>query len=429
MRQFIRFVIPILFALTSFHVQAQGGASQTKDDLERKQKQIQQEIEELRQFQNDIKKNKKTSLSELKLVQARLRKRTAAIENINDQIQLINNNIFQNNREIYRLRKELDTLKAQYGKTVEYAYKNRSNYDMLNFIFSSASFNDAIKRIAYLKSYRNYREQQVANIMRTQDLLQNKTTALSENKKQKSTILIVQTKQREVLEDERKEKDEVVSKLKSREKEVERELLVKKKTERDLKNAIAAIIRRIAAEEDAKAKALAKANSATKAPNTSTSKTSTETKKRAASVLESTPEAVKLSENFESNRGKLPWPVEKGKITEQFGRQFDNELRIWTDNIGITIATNIGQNVKAVFNGKVASVNDIGGNWAVTIRHGKYLTTYNNLASVSVTKGDEVSTGQSIGKAGENTDGDGEINFVVNNGPTFINPESWIIRK
>src|SRR5215510_7716186 len=100
MRQPIRFFIPVLFILASFYAQAQGGAAQSKDELERKQKQIQQEIEELRQFQNDIKKNKKTSLSELKLVQARLRKRTAAIENINDQIQIIDNNIFVNNREI-----------------------------------------------------------------------------------------------------------------------------------------------------------------------------------------------------------------------------------------------------------------------------------------------------------------------------------------
>ena len=426
MRKFILFLIPVLFVLTSFHVHAQGGNAQ-KDELEKKQKQIQQEIDELRQFQNDIKKNKKTSLSELKLVQARLRKRTAAIENINDQIQLIDNNIFVNNREIYRLRKELDTLKAQYAKTVEYAYKNRSNYDMLNFIFSSAGFNDAVKRIAYLKSYRNYREQQVANILRTQNLLQNKTTALSENKKQKSNILVVQTKQRAVLEDERKEKDEVVSKLKSREKEIEKELLVKKKTERDLKNAITAILRRIAAEEDAKAKALAKANAA-KPATANPTKTTAENAKpaRAKSTLEATPESVKLSENFESNRGKLPWPVEKGKITEQFGRQYDPEIKIYTDNIGITIATSVGQNVKAVFNGKVASVNDIGGNWAVTVRHGKYLTTYNNLASVSVTKGDDVTTGQLLGKAGENTDGDGEINFVVNNGPQFVNPEYWL---
>jgi len=427
MRKFIVFIFSAVLLLNTQTLVAQGG--QSKDELEKKQKQIQQEIEELRQAQNDIKKNKKASLSDLKLVQAKLRKRTAAIENINDQMQLLDNDIFQNNREIYRLRKELDTLRVQYGKTVEYAYKNRSNYDMLNFIFSSAGFNDAVKRIAYLKSYRNYREQQVANIVRTQNLLQTKTANLSENKKQKSNILIEQTKQRQVLEDERKEKDEVVAKLKSREKEIDRDLAVKKKTERDLKNAIGAILRRIAAEEEAKARALAKANAAAaKTNNTTVAKTanSDNAKKRAPNVYENSPEAVKLSENFESNRGKLPWPVDKGKITEQFGRQFDQDLKIWTDNIGIAIGTPVGQSVKAVFGGKVASVNDIGGNWAVTIRHGKYLTTYNNLSSVNVSKGDDVSTGQLLGKAGENSDGNGEINFIVNNGPQFVNPEGWL---
>ena len=241
MRKFIVFIFSAFLLISSQTLVAQGG--QSKDELEKKQKQIQQEIDELRQAQNDIKKNKKASLSDLKLVQAKLRKRSAAIENINDQMQLLDNDIFQNNREIYRLRKELDTLRVQYAKTVEYAYKNRSNYDMLNFIFSSAGFNDAVKRIAYLKSYRNYRERQVANIFRTQNLLQTKTASLSENKKQKSNILIEQTKQRQVLEDERKEKDDVVAKLKNREKEIERELVVKKKTERDLKNAIGAILR------------------------------------------------------------------------------------------------------------------------------------------------------------------------------------------
>ena len=184
MRKFIVFIFSAFLLISSQTLVAQGG--QSKDELEKKQKQIQQEIDELRQAQTDIKKNKKASLSDLKLVQAKLRKRSAAIENINDQMQLLDNDIFQNNREIYRLRKELDTLRVQYAKTVEYAYKNRSNYDMLNFIFSSAGFNDAVKRIAYLKSYRSYRERQVANIFRTQNLLQTKTASLSENKKQKS---------------------------------------------------------------------------------------------------------------------------------------------------------------------------------------------------------------------------------------------------
>ena len=139
-------------------LQVTVGFAQNRDELEAQRKQIQQEIEDLRSSQNNVKKSKKESLDQLARIKNLIRKRDAIIETINRQVKLIDNDIFTNNREIYRLTKELDTLKAQYAKTIEYAYKNRSSYDMLNFIFSAVSFNDAIKRITYLKSYRDYRE-------------------------------------------------------------------------------------------------------------------------------------------------------------------------------------------------------------------------------------------------------------------------------
>src|SRR4030095_10525053 len=191
----------------------------------------------------EISRNKKASLKDLALIKGKIRKRNAVITNINDQVKLIDNTIFSNSREIYRLRREIDTLKQHYAKTVVYAYKNRSNYDMLNFIFSSASFNDAIKRIAYLKSYRGYREQQVAGIVRTSNLLQQRITTLANNKKEKSHVLDEQNKQRKILVEEQDEQNNFVSKLKAREKELEKELAAKRRVERNLQNSIAAIIR------------------------------------------------------------------------------------------------------------------------------------------------------------------------------------------
>jgi septal ring factor EnvC (AmiA/AmiB activator) len=163
---------------------------QTKEELEKRRREIQQEIASLQRAQSEISSDKKASLSELKLLERKLRSRYAVIDNLNDEVRLIDNTIFNNNREIYRLEKQLDTLKQQYARTIEYAYKNRSNYDMLNFIFTATSFNDAVKRATYLKSYRKYRHEQVDNINRTQKEISSRITLLTQNKQEKSSKLI-----------------------------------------------------------------------------------------------------------------------------------------------------------------------------------------------------------------------------------------------
>ncbi|MFN6374229.1 MAG: murein hydrolase activator EnvC family protein [Chitinophagia bacterium] len=405
--------------------------SQTREELEKKRKEIQQEIASLQQAQATISKDKKASLSDLKLLERKLRSRYAVINNLNDDMRLIDNTIFSNNREIYRLQKQLDTLREQYAKTVEYAYKNRSSYDMLNFIFTSTSFNDAIKRVTYLKSYRQYRDEQVININRTQKELSDKIEMLSANKQEKGKVLNEQNKQKEILEEEKKEKNQFVSKLKSREKEIEKEMAAKRKVERSLQNSIAAIVkreieaaRRKAEDEARKAAASGAVKPAeTKAaagPNAAAVTT------RKVNVLENTPEVTKVSVGFENNRGNLPWPVEKGTVTSGFGRNKIEGTSIIEDNIGVTIQTVSGASVKAVFEGVVTTVYDVAGSQTVTIKHGKYFTTYYNLSTVNVAKGAAVSMGQVIGKAAQNDDGDGEIIFVVNVESNFVNPESWL---
>ncbi|MBX2920742.1 MAG: peptidoglycan DD-metalloendopeptidase family protein [Chitinophagaceae bacterium] len=404
--------------------------AQSREELEKERKEIQKEIEEIRQSQNSLKKDKNASIAQLKRVQALIRKRDAIIATINKQMQLIDNDISSNNREIYRLTKELDTLKAQYAKTIEYAYKNRSSYDMLNFIFSAVSFNDAIKRIAYLKAYREYRGRQVENINKTQKLLAQKNETLEANKTLKSQTLTEQSQEMKKLEDEKKEKDAVVSKLKARESELEKQLTTKRKLENNIKNSIAAIIKReiMEAEKAAKAKAAAaKASAANK--TTAPAKT---TSTRAANKLEDTPEVTAVSVGFENNRRKLPWPVSKGIITGKFGTQKIEGTRITEDNIGIYIQTDIGASVKAVYEGTVSSVHNFGDGSAVTIRHGKYLTTYYNLTGVNVGKNQDVKLGDVIGKAGESEDEDGigkvlfVVTMVVGSNPKYLNPEEWI---
>lgn len=429
--QILRLIAFFLFMIPALHLSLQG---QSREELEKKRKEIQQEIEELQRAQSAISKDKKASLGQLNLIQRKLQKRNAVIDNINSQVKLIDNNIYSNNREIYRLQKQIDTLKEHYGRTIEYAYKNRSNYDMLNFIFTSTSFNDAVKRISYLKSYRTYRDDQVANINKTKATLENRIATLSVNKKEKSQVLVEQSKQMKILEEEKKEKSGFVNKLKSREKELAKEMAAKKRVERNLQNAIASIVRREieAARKKAadEARKLAEANAAkpkTNAPEAVAPKSTPSVRK--ATPLESTPEVTRVSVGFENNRRNLPWPVDKANVTSGFGKKKIEGTTLVEDNIGLTIGTQEGISVKAVFEGIVSSIYDVAGSQTVTIKHGKYFTTYYNLTGVNVSKGQEVKMGQVIGKAGVNDDGDGEILFVVNNEATFVDPQLWLKSK
>jgi septal ring factor EnvC (AmiA/AmiB activator) len=409
------------------------GLAQSREDLEQKRKEIQQEIASLQEAQTTISKDKKASVSQLKLIERKLKSRYAVINNLNDEMDLIDNIIFSNNREIYRLQKQLDTLKQQYAKTIEYSYKNRSSYDMLNFIFTATSFNDAVKRATYLKSYRKYRDEQAANINRTQKEMAQRIEMLTANKQEKGKVLEEQNKQKIILEGEQKEKNQFVSKLKAREKEIEKEVAAKKKVERSLQNSIAAIIkreieaaRRKAEEEARKLASGTVAKPAEKAPAAGSASAAPV---RKANILENTPEVTKVSVGFENNRGNLPWPVDKGTITSSFGRQRIEGTKIDEDNSGITIQTLSDAPVKAVFEGVVTTVYDVAGSQTVTIKHGKYFTTYFNLSTVTVAKGAKVAMGQVIGKAAENFDGDGEILFMLNEEMRFVNPEIWLKNK
>jgi septal ring factor EnvC (AmiA/AmiB activator) len=427
----------ILLFLLAFSLSAAASA-QSRDDLEKRRREIQQEIAELQRSQNLIQKDKKANLAQLAMIQTKIRKRNAVINNINDQVTLIDNSIFSNNREIYRLKKQLDTLKGQYAKTVVYAYQNRSNYDMINFLFSAASFNDAIRRIQYLKSYRGYREEQVATITNTQKLLEQKINTLSENKKEKSKVLMEQTKEMKTLEEEKKEQNSYVAKLKAREKELGKEMAAKKRVANNLQNAIAAIVKREIeaarkkAEDEARREAAARTAAAKAAGNETAAApaakptTNATVPTRKYNVLESTPEVTKVSMNFEQNKRNLPWPVDKGTISSPFGRRKIEGTSLFEDNSGVTIATVAGSNVKAVFEGVVSAVYDIQGSQTVTIKHGKYFTTYYNLSSVSVNKNEQVKMGQVLGKAGINDDGDGEILFLVNLESRLMDPEQWL---
>jgi len=423
-----------IFAAIMPALYAQPGSD--KGQLEKERQDIQNELKQMQDMYSNLKGKTKTSLRQLNIVKNKMRLQERYINSINKELKMIDDDIYLSNLEIFRLQKQLDTLKAQYARSIVYAYKNRSNYDYVNFIFSANIFNDAVKRVSYLKSYRAYREKQVTTILETQQLIAKRQQQQLGRKEEKNVALENQTKQRNELDVQRKEKDAVVSDLKSQEKDLNKEIAAKKKRDRDLQNAIAAIVRREieAARKEAERKAAeeAKANAAAPVtkPATGVATTTKPSVKKTDSYLNLNATDVKLNDQFEQNRGKLPWPVDNGFVSVHFGPYTIEGTKLKDNNPGVTIATpNAGGSVKAVFDGEVAAIHNYGDGVAVVIRHGKYFTSYSNLSGVTVSTGASVNTGQVIGRVGEAQDGDGgQVDFMLMIENKNVNPEQWLHR-
>ncbi len=428
--------------------------AQTKDDLMRRQSDLKREIEDLNKTLKAIRNSKSKSLANFNLVKRKIAAREELINNITKEMRQLDNSIYLSQLEVNQLRRQLDTLKQQYGKSLLFAYKNRSNYDYLNFIFSAATFNDAIKRVTYLKSYRQYREQQVANINKTQDLIENKIANLNSNKSQKVIALQDQNKQLVVLEEDKKEQNQVVNKLQSEEKNLSTAIKKRENDRRQIQSAITAAIRREQAEARKRDEALAKqraeeekkrraeqarlaANnpSASNPPNRNNEPVASTTPpkpktERVYTPLESTEEGKALSINFETNKGRLPWPADAGVISIPFGEYTIPGTKLRGKSDGITISLPVGASVKAVADGEVMTVIDIGGEQAVLVKHGKYLTTYSHLSSANVGRGQSVKPGTVLGRAAANDEGEGEVLFMVTTERgQHMNPEGWLKRR
>jgi septal ring factor EnvC (AmiA/AmiB activator) len=440
-------MIKIFFALATSLVFWNTALAQqpSQQELERQRQQLKREIEQTQELLNSNKRTTKESLGQLSLINRKLNLQGNIIDNISKDIYLLDNTIYKSQKDVNKLQLLLDTLKQEYAKSMVYAYKNRSSSDFLNFIFSSSSFNDAIKRITYLKSYRNYREMQGDNILRTQDLLKQRIGELSTNKKKKSVVLQTQSKELTVLESQKQEKNQLVAKLKAQGKELNDQIAGKKQQMRKVSNAIAAAIKR--AQDEARREAIAKAKLAkarldadaksNAADNKATVTTNTPARTTAAKAAKAPPTSillandadVKLNAGFESNRGSLPWPVDKGYVMMKFGTQRLEDVNINIDNPGITVGSDVGAAVKALFDGEVSSVTNIDNMQVVILKHGRYFTTYSNLSGVGLARGQNVRTGQVIGRVAANDEGVGSIDVIISNEKGNLNPESWLRRR
>lgn len=416
---------------------------QSREELEKQRQQLKKEIEQTEKLLNNTKAQKKETFLEWKLVNQKLNLQDRVIDNINRDLNILNSDINTTQKDVRRYDKILDTLKQEYARSMVYAYKNRGNYDFMNFVFSSENFNDAIKRLAYLKSYRANREMQGQNILRTQVLKKQKIEELSGVKQKKSATLAVQSKELDVLAQQQKEKDRLLNELKKQEKQLNSQIVAKKKQMQKVDKAIVAAIKK--AQEDARKLALAKAADEERARKaaekellksnpSSTIETSPKTAptstKPAAPVKK--PESIllnadniALNASFEKNRGSLPWPVDRGVVLMHYG---SNKLPSGSvmEVTSVTISSDIGSPVKAVFDGTVSSVVPVEDMQVVILQHGRYFTTYSNLNGVSVQKGQQVKTGQVLGKVSSNFDGIGAIDFYMSNETSNFDPERWL---
>ncbi|MBN8686776.1 MAG: peptidoglycan DD-metalloendopeptidase family protein [Chitinophagales bacterium] len=416
---------------------------QDKVQLEKERQEIQRELQEMQGLYNKLKGQTKKSVGQLNVLVRQINLQEQYISNINRELRNIDDDIYLSELEIYRLNKQLDTLKSQYAKSIVYSYKNRSNYDYVNFIFSAGSFNDAVKRVAYLKSYRAYREKQVSTIQETQQLIAQRKQQQLIRKDQKNVALQSQTKQVQQLAVQKKEKDEVVRELKTKEKDLQKQIADKRSRDAKLKNAIFAIIERerIKAIEEEK-KRLAAIKDAERKTTPVTDPKTKPAEPRPGTITDSRPKAAPaektyvplnanetaLAASFKQNYGRLPWPVDNGVVCSNFGTNKIEGTLLTEDNPGITICTSAGAVVKSIFDGEVLSVFNLGDGMAVMIKHGNYYTIYSNLSSTSIAKGATVKARQAIGKAGSDENGGGKIDLLLMLDKKNVNPRPWLSR-
>jgi murein hydrolase activator len=435
----------LLLAMTATAQKKVVEVQYTREQLEAKRKEIMDAINETEQQLEAIKNDKKATMGQLRALQNKLAARQNLIATINDEMGDIDNSIRSSSKEVVTLKQKLDQLKIRYAQSIRYSYETRSSYGMLAFLFSSSNFNDAMRRMKYLKTFRDYRKQQVDQIRSTQTQLQHKIGTLNAEKVQKDQLLNTQEQQKQVLLQETNQTNQVIQDLKGKESELLKNIDNNKKTaakvDRLIKQVIEREIAKAAAEEERRQEAEAKAKAAS-AKTTKTETVSnnnapeTETRSRAprteSQPLLQTPTDIALASNFEGNKGKLYWPVEKGYISDHYGvHPHPVETKVMINNDGVDIQTTPGATVKAVFEGTVTSVMVLDGVKMVMIKHGNFFTVYNNLATTSVAKDQHVSTGQSIGTVANNENGDPTVKFQIwkvngKKGTSTMNPEQWL---
>ncbi|MBF4471742.1 murein hydrolase activator EnvC family protein [Flavobacterium sp. HJJ] len=485
-----KYFLSFIFLITSAVIWSQD--NQQKKLEERKVK-IQEEIRENETKLQTVKKKEKTAAKAIVLQSNKIKLKEELIATTEKQKTLLRNSISVNQAQINKLEKELELLKADYAKMIVQSYKSRSEESRAMFLLSSESFLQAYKRAQYMKQYANYRRIQGQEIKSKSYALYTFNAKLDLQKSAKEQLIAENDKERLSLEKEKQEQEKLVESLKNDKKkiiaDIKKKQLESKAIDRKIdklireaiaeanrKAAIAKAAREKAALEKAKAEAAAKAialekakalekkKEIEKANALAAAKAKAEAKPKpkpipipkevekaiakeipvvakeapvepAAAVsstkIDMSPKDKVDSDNFKANKGKLPWPVERGFISLGYGDQFHpvyKELKI--HNSGLEFTTDSGASARAVFSGVVTRINVISPvNKLVILQHGDFFTIYQNLSSVKVSLGDNVSIKQSLGKIKTNGDGKTILKFVITQNMTYTNPKLWLAPK
>lgn len=380
------------------------GFSQSVDELQKRKQEAENEIRYTSKLLSEVQKNQKLSLNRLQLLNRQIEQRNSVISTINSEINLYQQLIDNNTLAIRIMTEDIQSLKKEYAELIRSAYRNRNAYDQILFLLSAENANQAYRRYLYMKHYTDYRQGQAEIIESIQEVLNKKAENLEQQKLIKIQLVSDTKKEAQQLSQEKTQKNAEVQKLQREQQDLRKKLQQQREIEQRLEREIQKII-----EEEAR-----------------------KSKAAGTTGFSLTPEQKLVGDNFAQNKRRLPWPVERGVITEHFGiNQHPVLANVQTRNNGISIATEAGAKVRAIFNGEVSRVFGIaGGNTAVIIRHGKYLTVYSNLREVTVKMGDKVTTKQNIGTVFTDAeDGNKSIlKFQIWLENQKLNPEDWIGR-
>ena len=367
--------------------------AQNVNELEKKVNKLQSEIKTSQNLLKKTSQNKETTIREVELLRAQIKKRDDLIKTYEKQLAILNKETKGYKNDVAKLQGELEKNRQEYADLLVIHYRNRNNLNNLLFIFSSEDFNQAVRRMRYIQQFNDLLKHKMAEIDETKSDIKKRIDKNEEDKKRIESLNNTQKKERESLGKDKKTLDDKVAKLKKDEKKIKKEIEQKEKETKDLQ----AKIKKIIEEELARRKADATID-------------------------------MNLAASFESNKGKLPWPVASGVVTKKYGKTaHPTQTKVVVVNNGIDISTEQGANALCVFEGQVSTVFNTGTANVVMVRHGTYFTLYANLDKVFVKSGDKVKTGQKLGVvhtgAGDNVT---TLHFEVWKDRNNTNPEAWL---
>ena len=402
-----KFLLSILFLCLTSLV---WGQESQQEKLEQRKAQILQEIRENESQLRSVKKKEKSAVTVVMLQANKIKLQEKLIKTTEKQAKVLGNDMYINQVKINKLKKELEVLKEDYARMIVKSYKSRSEESRAMFLLSSENFLQAYKRAQYMKQYSSFRKMQGEEIKSKSLELQDYNGRLAIQKKEKQKIIAEREKERLALEKQKKEQLRLVNAIKKDKNKIMAAIRKKQSETKAIDRQIDRLIREAIAEANRKA---AKDGTATGG---------------SSSRIALTAEAKILADNFRANKGKLPWPVEKGFVSLGYGKQPHPVYpTLVINNSGVEITTDTGAYARSVFAGEVTNIMVLSPvNKAVMIQHGDCFTVYQNLSSVSVSKGDKVGIKQNLGKIRTNSDGKTVLKFTISQNATYNNPASWL---